>query len=84
MSRQLMSLSEDLTRKENFYQQKMSGIETKMESKVNEYQQVISNLSAQNEMQNVNFKVCGFSVYKKAWEICLIFCHIINFVVLFP
>lgn len=58
-----MSLSEDLTRKENFYQQKISGFETKMESKINEYQQVISNLSAQNEAQNVNFKVCGLFIY---------------------
>lgn len=58
-----MSLSEDLNRKENFYQQKISGFETKMESKINEYQQVISSLSAQNEAQNVNFKVCELFMY---------------------
>lgn len=63
MSRQVVSLSEDLTRKEKFYQQKMSNLESKMEAEIKEYQSVISNLSAQNETQNINFKVCGCPAY---------------------
>ena len=57
ISRQLVSLSEDLTKKEKFYQQKMSNLESKMEAEIKEYQTAISNLSGQNETQNTNFKV---------------------------
>lgn len=58
MSKQLISLSEDLTRKEKFYQKKMSDLESKMEAEIKEHQSMISALSAQNETQKVTFKVC--------------------------
>lgn len=63
ISRQVASLSEDLTRKEKFYQQKISNLESKMEAEIKECQSVISNLSAQNETQNMNFKVCVCPTY---------------------
>lgn len=56
MSKQLISLSEDLTRKEKFYQKKMSDLESKMEAEIKEHQSMISALSAQNETQKVTFK----------------------------
>ncbi|KAK7020730.1 GRIP and coiled-coil domain-containing protein 2 [Halocaridina rubra] len=57
--RQLSSLSDDLNKREIVHRERISNLETKMESKVSEYQIIISNMSSQNETMSNSFKLAA-------------------------
>lgn len=54
---QVSSLSEELSKRETSHQEKISYLESKMETKVAEYQMIIANMSNQNETMSDNFQV---------------------------
>lgn len=54
--RQLSSLSEELSKREISHHEKITCLESKMETKIAEYQMIITSMSNQNETMSNNFK----------------------------
>ncbi|XP_068244172.1 GRIP and coiled-coil domain-containing protein 2-like [Palaemon carinicauda] len=56
IGRQFSSLSEDMAKREALHREKQSSLENKLETKIAEYQLIVSNMSSQNETLSTSFK----------------------------
>ncbi|XP_069938947.1 GRIP and coiled-coil domain-containing protein 2-like isoform X1 [Cherax quadricarinatus] len=56
IAKKLLSLSEELNRRESSHHEKITSLESKMEAKMAEYQRIITSMANQNEAMSNNFK----------------------------